>query len=132
MRKQIAFLCLPLCFAACKKEALPGGVRQHIYYHVMNGDTVSIIYIPNTFAPTEDGINDYFYPQFDGFSMHEGFMQVYSAAGGIVFYTQQHDLKWDGMSGSMALPAGTYFYHLQVTDTAGYTFNIRNSVYLLK
>lgn len=65
--------------------------------------------IPNTFTPNGDGINETWkitnleiYP--------DCLVEVYSAAGKIVFKSEGYKHEWDGKKDGVVLPTGTYYY----------------------
>ncbi len=73
--------------------------------------------LPNTFTPNGDGANDYFEARKYRFVEHIS-IEIYDRWGGKVFRSNKPDFRWDGtdLSGK-ALPAGTYYYVLKITDT---------------
>ncbi|MBO9204485.1 MULTISPECIES: Kelch repeat-containing protein [Niastella] len=71
--------------------------------------------VPNTFSPNHDGINDYWtvkaldqYPN--------AVVQIFNRNGNKVFEAKGPGLKWDGTSGGHELPAGVYYYVLDLKD----------------
>ena len=71
--------------------------------------------IPNAFSPNGDGINDYWdikalvtYP--------ESITQVFDRYGRQVFQTTGYARPWDGANNGKALPAGTYYYIIDLKD----------------
>lgn len=60
------------------------------------------IYVPNTFTPDGDGINDYFYPQGYGFDNEDYTLYIFDRWGELIFESHHIDNYWDGrMKGSM-------------------------------
>lgn len=92
--------------------------RARLYVNV----TLSDIFIPDTFSPNGDGINDYFViPGADQLTGNE--LIVYNRWGNIVFQMINYDNSWDGCrSTGEPLPSGTYFF----------TFNPGNKTTLKK
>ncbi|MCI5054702.1 MAG: gliding motility-associated C-terminal domain-containing protein, partial [Flavobacteriales bacterium] len=71
-------------------------------------------YIPNSFTPNGDGLNDAFGPvlsQASNFSF-----QVYDRWGNIVFESQDLSIQWTGYSGSDYYPQGIYVWELEYTN----------------
>jgi gliding motility-associated-like protein len=71
--------------------------------------------IPNTFSPNHDGINDYWtvkaldqYPN--------AVVMIFNRNGNKVYEAKGAGLRWDGTSGGRELPAGVYFYVLDLKD----------------
>ena len=70
------------------------------------------LFIPNSFTPDNDGVNDAFYPVGEEVEMTK--LYVYNRWGEIVHYSESLDEVWDGTSqGGMYLcPDGVYTYHV--------------------
>jgi len=79
--------------------------------------TCTINKIPNTFTPNGDGINDTWnikglqaYPQCSVF--------IYSRWGQLVFKSKGYSNPWDGRENGKELPAGTYYYVIDLKDNS--------------
>ena len=75
------------------------------------------VWIPNSFSPNGDGVNDIFYAF--GSNISEFNIQVYNRWGNIVYQSENYQSDWNGWytEGRQVdgpLPAATYFY---VIDT---------------
>ncbi|MDR3693470.1 gliding motility-associated C-terminal domain-containing protein [Mucilaginibacter sp.] len=73
------------------------------------------IVIPNTFSPNNDGINDYWnigglvtYPQ--------SALLVYNRYGQLVYQSTGYAKHWDGSVNGTPLPAGTYYYIIDLKN----------------
>ncbi|MBB3058905.1 gliding motility-associated C-terminal domain-containing protein [Mucilaginibacter gotjawali] len=73
------------------------------------------IVIPNTFSPNNDGINDYWnigglvtYPQ--------SALLVYNRYGQLVYQSTGYAKPWDGSVDGSPLPAGTYYYIIDLKN----------------
>jgi gliding motility-associated-like protein/uncharacterized repeat protein (TIGR01451 family) len=91
--------------------------------NLMVNVNLSDIFIPDTFSPNGDGINDYFViPGVNQLPGNE--LVVFNRWGNIVFQMKNYDNSWDGRFASTHehLPSGTYFY----------TFNPGNQNTLMK
>ncbi|QKJ28987.1 gliding motility-associated C-terminal domain-containing protein [Mucilaginibacter mali] len=84
------------------------------------------IMVPNTFTPNGDGVNDtwkipqlIYYPDCK--------LKVYNRTGGLVFQSAGYAKSWDGTSNGHPLPAGAYYYVIEVDKTivSGYITIIR-------
>jgi len=53
-----------------------------------------MLYIPNTFTPNGDGVNDEFKPKGDGLTKYE--MLIYDRWGNMVFYSDDINKGWSG------------------------------------
>jgi gliding motility-associated-like protein len=76
---------------------------------------IDLTKIPNTFSPNRDGINDYWtvklLEQFPN-----AVVQIFNRNGNKVFEAKGPGLKWNGTSNGNELPAGVYYYVLDLKD----------------
>jgi gliding motility-associated-like protein len=73
------------------------------------------VFIPNTFTPNGDGINDTWYiPALSAYPKFELF--VYDRWGNLVFQAKKSNVHWDGRSKGQALPMGVYVYMLDLKE----------------
>jgi gliding motility-associated-like protein len=68
------------------------------------------IYIPNTFLPDDNRINDVFSGSFVGVEWIN--IEVYNRWGERLFFSDQLDFKWDGTYNGMKVPDGVYTWKL--------------------
>jgi len=94
-------------------------------YQYVNIDPLLAIYIPNAFTPgttesTQDGNNDYFYPQGEGFEEDSYDMFIFDRWGKMVWQTGKFGQKWDGkhMTSLKLVPTGTYVYQITFREFA--------------
>ncbi|MFH1321978.1 MAG: gliding motility-associated C-terminal domain-containing protein [Bacteroidota bacterium] len=66
------------------------------------------LYIPNTFSPNGDGINDLFCPA--GTSISEFKLQIFNRWGEMIFESDDINNQWDGKFRNSIVPAGAYVY----------------------
>ncbi|MDQ6763816.1 MAG: gliding motility-associated C-terminal domain-containing protein, partial [Bacteroidota bacterium] len=67
------------------------------------------VYIPNSFTPNNDGLNDYFKPIIAGvFEQYQ--LTIYNAYGQIVFSTNMIDKSWDGSFKGIQQKSGVFVY----------------------
>ncbi|MCX6270914.1 MAG: gliding motility-associated C-terminal domain-containing protein, partial [Bacteroidetes bacterium] len=93
----------------------------------------STVFIPNTFTPNGDAINDVFKP--DGvIEPIEYLMVIYNRWGEEVFSTIHYEIPWDGrvQGQEVDAPADVYVYHIRITDKNGENFEFRGWVFLLR
>ncbi|PKP04064.1 MAG: hypothetical protein CVU11_06125 [Bacteroidetes bacterium HGW-Bacteroidetes-6] len=77
------------------------------------------LYIPNSFSPNEDGINDYFHISGINFPDDEFSIRVYDRWGSLVFASTNPSFQWDGKKDGGYAPMGTYVYRIYYRDTDG-------------
>jgi len=73
------------------------------------------IKIPNTFTPNGDGVNDLWSIKYLNDYINSS-VTVYNRNGSIVFYSKGYPKPWDGTFNGNALPAGVYFYVIDLKD----------------
>jgi gliding motility-associated-like protein len=76
------------------------------------------IYIPNTFTPDYDGINDAWMVQGKGFQDQGFLMQVFNKWGEVVFESTDPGQAWTGsfQGGEHFVPDGVYLYRCTIRD----------------
>ncbi|MFD1063181.1 gliding motility-associated C-terminal domain-containing protein [Winogradskyella litorisediminis] len=78
--------------------------------------------IYNLFSPNSDGTNDTFV--IEGIELFENTLKIYNRWGNIVYEITNYQNDWDGTSNAgrvvrrnQKLPAGTYYYTLELTNS---------------
>jgi len=81
------------------------------------------IFIPNTFTPNNDGVNDTFYAVTDSACWLTWNLQIYNRWGGIVWETSLVNDFWQGQSrsGHWLVPDGVYVWKIQATQAGAAT-----------
>jgi gliding motility-associated-like protein len=74
---------------------------------------VSTIYVPNSFTPNKDRLNDTWAPIPNNIKSMTVF--VYTRWGSLVYKTDDPEIKWDGTFGGMESPVGVYIYYIEYT-----------------
>ena len=76
----------------------------------------SSLTINNSYTPNGDRFNDAWgVPEL---RFYEGVrVSVYERGGGRVFYTENPDIRWDGTYNGKEMPAGSYFWTIEVIET---------------
>jgi gliding motility-associated-like protein len=87
------------------------------------------IYIPNSFTPNNDGINDNFCLSYNGILIETFYFNIFDRYSNLVYATNNiNDLKclsnngWDGLNFKTGneLPMGTYIYEIYFQDFEGW------------
>lgn len=101
------------------------GFCNDTVYNYVNIDPLLRVYIPNAFTPgqtgaTNDGNNDYFYPQGEGIEEESYDMFIFDRWGKVVWQTGKWGKKWDGMhmDSGKPVPNGTYVYQITFREFA--------------
>lgn len=73
-----------------------------------------IVFIPNSFSPNGDGLNDNFTPKIYGFVEGTYVFRIYNRWGALVFESNDPAINWDGNTSGKPAIQGVYFYTLHV------------------
>jgi gliding motility-associated-like protein len=95
------------------------------------------VFVPNSFTPNYDGLNDVFKPVFSPFGLDSEAYEfiIYDRWGQVVFTTRDISTGWDGSfmnKGNQLLKQDTYTYQLKYRDYDGQVFRRTGLVQLLK
>jgi gliding motility-associated-like protein len=77
------------------------------------------IFVPNSFTPNGDGINDVFMAKGSGMKLENFTMDIFSRAGQIVFTTKDINEGWNGKVGGQLAKDATYIYLIRVVGLNG-------------
>lgn len=88
------------------------------------------IFVPNTFTPNNDGLNDILFVR--GNYIDEMEFYIYNRWGELVFESFNKDIGWDGTFKGELLRTDVYGYYLKVNCFGGETFFKRGNVTLLR
>ncbi len=75
------------------------------------------IYLPNSFTPNGDGMNDTFGAY--GEAIKEFKMQVFNRWGQLVFESNHYNMRWDGSHEGIQAPQGSYVYRITAKGITG-------------
>ncbi len=81
--------------------------------HIVQIQNSSSVYIPNSFSPNNDNINDFFTPVVSSISDEDYSLYIFDRNGGIVFYSTVLGASWDGTKNGILLPSDTYIWKIQ-------------------
>ncbi len=77
------------------------------------------IYIPNSFTPNDDGVNDVFYVKGMGINLDNFQLQIINRWGIVVFETRDINVGWDGKFRGAVAKDGTYTCFIKVVGMNG-------------
>lgn len=94
------------------------------------------IYVPNSFTPNYDGLNDIFIPVFSPYGLDSKSyeLEIYDRWGHLVFQTTDITKGWDGTfknNGDKIMKNDSYIYKIQYKDLEGKAYIENGSVSLL-
>jgi gliding motility-associated-like protein len=84
------------------------------------------IYIPNTFTPNGDGLNDTF--GVAGEAIQDFDMKIFNRWGQLIYETTNANERWDGTFLGQKVPSGTYVYKVSASSPSGKRQNKEGSV----
>lgn len=93
-----------------------------------------VYFIPNTFTPDNDELNNTFQPVFVmGYDPADFNMKIFNRWGETIYETNDADLGWDGSYGGKIVPTGTYTWKIEFkTSITDERITINGHVTLLR
>lgn len=88
------------------------------------------IFIPNSFTPNSDGINEIYKPV--GEVVFDYNFYIYDRWGKIVYYTTMLKNGWNGMIDGLQAPQDVYVYHIKFRDAIGDEKEFRGTFTLVR
>jgi gliding motility-associated-like protein len=77
------------------------------------------VFVPNTFTPNDDGINDLFFVKGIGMKAENFTLQIVDRSGRELFFTKDPLEPWDGTFKGTKVKDGVYIYKLRVVGMNG-------------
>jgi gliding motility-associated-like protein len=93
------------------------GCLDTIEYQV-KVNPVFTFYIPNSFTPDDNGINDLFFGSGKAYTSYE--MWIFDRWGEQLFYSVDDEFHWDGTFKGEKVQQGTYVYRFYLLDWEGH------------
>jgi gliding motility-associated-like protein len=90
-----------------------------------------MVYLPNTFTPNGDGVNDKLFVRGIGLKQLE-FFRIFDRWGNVVFFSDELNNGWDGTSNGKPADINTYVYMLKGVCTSGATIELNGNVTLVR
>lgn len=92
-----------------------------------------LVWIPNTFSPNGNGMNDEFIPVFSDVSyVNEFEMMVFDRWGNLIYKTVDPNTGWDGKYKNNRAQEDTYIYKVTITDINGMAWNFIGHVNVIR
>lgn len=101
-------------------------VTQYVYtqygcadtaYGTVKVEPIFTFYIPNTFTPDANDVNETFFGDGEGFTDYQ--MRIYDRWGELLFESNDKDFPWDGTYKEKQVEQGVYVYVFVITDWRG-------------
>ncbi|MGB1316696.1 MAG: PKD domain-containing protein, partial [Flavobacteriales bacterium] len=93
------------------------GVCTSTFTQNVHIDPETFIYIPNSFTPNEDRLNDGFTAK--GIGIEDFSMIIYDRWGKELYYTARMEQPWDGKYKGKDCPQDSYVYRIDILDVRG-------------
>lgn len=74
------------------------------------------LYVPNSFTPDNDGINDTWRPHIEGINVQDFNLLVFNRWGEIMWESKDPEASWDGTYGGRKVKPGTYIWKISAGD----------------
>ena len=100
------------------------------YSNIVMEDIPLQVFVPNSFTPNNDGLNDTFTAK--GLFIKEFSMEIYSRWGELLYHTTDLEKGWRGVYKGTLIPEDTYVYKIQATDPKGRSLTKNGTVHLLR
>lgn len=91
-------------------------------------EPIFTFYVPNSFTPDANGINDEFFGLGEGYVSYE--MWVFDRWGEEIFYSESDEYHWDGTYKGEQVQQGTYIYRFFLLDWQGHDHKYKGTVTL--
>ena len=88
------------------------------------------LFVPNTFTPNGDGVNDMFYALTREVSVFQ--LMVFNRWGELIFSTESLEGRWDGTYKGQNSPIDTYVWRVDYTEANGHAHTVYGHVNLLR
>jgi gliding motility-associated-like protein len=98
--------------------------------YVFANDIVDI-FVPKSFSPNGDGVNDQLYPYLAGIKNFH-FIKIYNKFGQLMFESKSNNIPWDGIANGHLQPIDAYVWFAEGEDINGKIFSKTGSVMLLR
>ena len=88
------------------------------------------IYVPNSFTPNGDGMNDVFQPK--GFGVTKYLLEIFNRWGEKVFSTTDFKQGWDGTIKGINIKDETFIWKINAVNVYGKAYELKGHVTLIK
>lgn len=90
--------------------------RANVIITGVSSEIISLI--PNVITPNNDGKNDVWKLPFVKLLYPKATVEIYNSWGQKIFYSDGYDSPWDGTYQGQQLPAGNYYFILNLNDSS--------------
>ncbi|MCF8464307.1 MAG: choice-of-anchor L domain-containing protein [Flavobacteriales bacterium] len=93
-------------------------------------EPIFTFYVPNSFTPNADGVNEEFYGDGEGYKSYS--MYIYDRWGELLFVSNDRYHTWDGTYKDQQVELGTYTYYFYIVDWKNDDHEYRGHVTLMR
>lgn len=104
---------LPGIYEACLVATNSSGCSDSICGYITIQEDFHV-YVPNSFTPNDDGINDLFIPVLIGHSLERYSLSIFNRWGEHIYETPIASMGWDGRVNGNMVQDGVYIWKLEV------------------
>jgi gliding motility-associated-like protein len=108
-------------FEACLEVSNQYGCADSVCYTVFV-NREEMVFVPNSFSPNDDGLNDVFFPVLSGFNLNEiqYAFSIYNRYGERIFYSEDPNQAWIGnvYGNEFYAQIDAYTWSLQITTSS--------------
>ncbi len=101
-------------YRVCLKAVNDQGCRDSTCKKIAVSDVLSV-YVPNSFTPDGDGINEVFRPILRGHNPEEYQFWIFNRWGDVIFQTEDPLKGWNGKQNGELVRSGVYVWKLRVS-----------------
>ena len=100
-----------------------------------NSDTVKVIldgvlYVPNTFTPNNDGVNDFF--EIKGLEIKSFELWIFNRWGEKIYYSNKMNSYWDGTYNNSPVQIDTYVWRIKYQDFQNNHVDLNGHINILR
>lgn len=123
----------PICYQVTLEVTSPDGCTDSTSHQICIDPDVNI-YVPNTFTPNQDGINETFIPVTVGIDPEKYEFWVFDRWGNLIFYTDEINDGWDGkvLGHDQLCQEDTYVWKVKCVDVLDKKHNLIGHVNLIR
>ena len=118
-------------YEVCLSLTNQNGCSDDVCNYVIIKEEINV-FIPNTFTPDFDNLNEIFKPIIKLDMVVEYSFVIYDRWGELIFSTMSAERGWDGTYKGKFAPTGLYVYKIKIKDTNNEYHNYFGNVNLLK
>ena len=124
----------PMAYTVTVANAFGCTAADSVQIHLQCAN--SVVFIPNTFTPNGDGVNDVFYPR--GVDIKSvRYFRIFDRWGELIFEKGSFGIDdirsgWDGTFRGKALPTAVFVYTAEMICDNGEVFKLKGSIMLVR